>query len=176
MTARRKTLIALTLTAVCSFIILVLYIIPMSIDLRSLRADLEERRAALALQEHLAAQPEETERLTELAETAAELKKLFVTENDELRFFSALEDAAASVEVTQTIAPIAPSAQETLQNLPVALTVQGSFSDILRYLSRLERLEPLVVVRSLELIPESARGESSLSATVQASVFWEPHE
>jgi Tfp pilus assembly protein PilO len=92
-------------------------------------------------------------------------------------FIQLVQDAATQSSLDlQTIAPSSPAALSTatgVETIPVTLTAQGGFFRIEDFLARLENLQRVVEVRTINLTPTSSplSNEVILTTTISLQMF-----
>lgn len=105
----------------------------------------------------------------------ARLRRLVPPEADVAGFILAANHAAVRSGVDWiSVAPAAPAAGTAggASAIPVSIAVNGGFFPVLDYVGRLENLERLVVVDSLQVSSSTqAGGELELSVTLSARLF-----
>ncbi len=107
-----------------------------------------------------------------LQETLSQLDRGFVAENTVLVFIEALEQTADVSGVTQEIRNFQVPARGTTTTT-IQLDVQGTFSQILQYVRRLEALATYLAVDGMQIAGTSAEGQASISATFDVRVHWQ---
>lgn len=129
----------------------------------------QELRSTLARLQRVAAEQEAHEAQLE------RFKRLVPAEADVAGFILAANDAAVRSGVDWvSVAPAAAAAGTSgaPSALPVSIAVNGDFFTVVDYLRRLENLERLVVVDSLQLSPDASGGGAvQLTATMSARMF-----
>ena len=116
-------------------------------------------------------------------ETQAELDRLRQAVPDDAELASFIDAANALGSETGvtwlSVAPTAPAAGTAAGTIPLAISVEGGYFQVLDYLNRLEDLSRLVVVDSVSLdaaesAEASASGAPTLTATLTARMFSQP--
>ena len=129
----------------------------------------QELRSTLARLRRVAADQEiheaQLERLRRLAPPEPDVAGFILAAND-----AAVRSGVDWVSVAPAAAVVGTGGQPTV--IPVSIAVNGSFFTLLDYLRRLESLERLIVVDSLQLSAGAQGGGAvQLSATLSARIF-----
>jgi len=100
------------------------------------------------------------------------LASIFIAEGEELKFITALEKVAASHNLAQTLSLQALKEGEEIKDfyypLPLKITSQGKFTDILRYLKSLEQLNYSFNISSITISPNQ---QQSLMINLSGDVY-----
>lgn len=175
MSPERKILIMIMIPVVATLGFIVLVVIPQQTELALLENQIDEQRILIEIRkEKLEVQSAASPEFEHLQEVQSQIANSFLTENDELKFFTALEDIAVASGVRQTIDFQPQTAAGTPQALAIQLTTVGSFANLLRYLKNLEGNDPLLSITTLSMNPAGGGGDVQLS--LQAMVLWKPHD
>lgn len=115
-----------------------------------------------------------------VVERVAALASVAVREDQELLFVTAIEEAAEASRVEHTLS-LETANQKDLspweRQVPVRISADGAYPDIVRFLNAIERLPYLVIVDSINVTATSAAadrtGPSEVSAAVAGTVYWQ---
>ncbi len=147
--------------------------IPTILSIRGLQSSIndenykiEERYAMRRLTRKSLGQLEETkQRILPLRQTG-------IQEGEELNFVNALENAASSANIDQTIALETVNQKDISaweKEVPLTITAVGDYRDLLVYLRRVEKLPYYILVKSIVISVPKHRESASLG-TVQADI------
>ncbi|MFA5021459.1 MAG: type 4a pilus biogenesis protein PilO [Patescibacteria group bacterium] len=97
------------------------------------------------------------------------LNTVFIPQGNELKFISTLEDVASTNGVKQNLELNTQSTTKTgdLQVLPIKMTIQGNFYQIMKYLTGLEKLNYYLNITNLQFNAE----KDSITATLYSNAF-----
>ena len=121
-----------------------------------------------------------SDKLNKIEPELENFSQIFINRNRELEFITTLENAATHNNVSQKIAlDLAKNPDnQTLQKVPLALTAQGNYYNILKYLNELENLNYYLNIISLDfnsgVISTNADGGQTRNITlqIQANTYW----
>ena len=99
---------------------------------------------------------------------------MIIESGKEIDFFALLEEKNKQNNLQQLVR-LSPSVEvlPSLEELPLEFQIQGTFRDILAYISELERMPELIVLRSITLSHSTVSKDSKkpLSATVTGVIY-----
>ena len=102
------------------------------------------------------------------------LERMIIESGKEIDFFALLEEKNKQNNLQQLVR-LSPSVEvlPSLEELPLEFQIQGTFQDILAYISELERMPELIVLRSITLSHSTVSKDSKkpLSATVTGVIY-----
>ncbi len=132
-----------------------------------------------------------TKNMEKINNQAKNLNQIFVVYGQELNFITALEKTAEKNHITQIIHMSPPKENkeankktETIyQTTGLQLSVSGKFSDIIKYLNDLEKLNYYLNINSININngnnqnswqrrQNTANNEQKVSATIQATIYF----
>lgn len=99
------------------------------------------------------------------------INQIFVNENREIEFITALEDLEKKYKVTQTLNLEVNNKQkgENFTKVPIHLEVKGSFSDLMNYLNGIESLSYYVNISNISLEKSET---AQISMKINGSTYW----
>jgi len=163
-----KKIIAYTLTVICLILLIIYFIvIPTVRDIKKISSDVYAERLDLE-KKYLRGQllKKTVEDFEKIKPQKNKLLSAFITENQELEFITNLEKIATENKLTQNIRLHQnPDDQgdKIFYNLPLEVTAQGDFINIMKYLRDLETLSYYFNINSISL---DSDGQTPLSVSV----------
>ncbi|MCG2695546.1 type 4a pilus biogenesis protein PilO [Candidatus Parcubacteria bacterium] len=162
-----------------------LIIIPTVNDIKRIKAEVENQIAEME-KRYITGQSlkELKENLEKIDPELETLSKSFVVKGRELDFITALEELAYKNNVQQKINMDAfknLDDSKTFQKIPLNLSAQGNFSNLMNYLVDLESLCYYININTLELPAASAKSftankiagqESGIGIAISADAYW----
>lgn len=181
----RFTIISLVFLILGAAIVYGAISVPMA-KIKNVRAEILNQKQTM---ENKALRETNARNLSEkLAVIEPELEKfdqIFINANRELEFITTLENVAARNNIGQKIALNIPSEKsgQSYRKIPLEITAQGNFYDLMRYANDLENLNYYINIKTLDLSrnPGLARfnpsGEINISGQtlnlkLSADTYW----
>ena len=182
----KKKLIAISVIFIAAiFGIIYLIIIPTINGINQIKTKVEKQLTE-AEKKYIKGQSlkELKENLEKINPELKMLNKSFVIKGQELSFITALEELACKNNVQQKINISAfknLDDSKTFQKIPLNLSAQGNFSNLMNYLIDLESLSYYVNINTLELPLSSAKSfaanrgmdqPSGINIAISADTYW----
>ena len=159
-------------------------VMPTINDIKKMGEDIENQRIDLE-QKYIKGQSlrQLTENLKKIEPQLVILDQIFIKQDYELDFITRLEEIAAQNNVSQTInlntAKI--NKDKSYQTLPLRLSAQGDYKNMINYLINLEALDYYINIDSMDLTsastklsaaPEAQTTFSNVNLTISANTYW----
>ena len=173
MSFRLKIIISIISVTIIILAIIMLVIIPTINDIRTIsaaifqeRVDLEEKYLRGQLLKKTVSDFEKIKPQKDV------LDSIFIHESDELAFISTLEDLSTENGVQQTLNLETRNIRENkgIKYFPLKITVEGSFVQVMNYLSGLENLKYYFNISSINLSAD----RTEIIANLEGTVFSKP--
>lgn len=176
MNPKRRVLLFILAPVIVTIIVFFFIIVPKQSSLQTMKEDIEAQRIQIALRRQ---EQQDQTRFTATVEGLHAIERrladVFLTENDELRFFTSLEKIADETSITQTIDFQPLKAAKTPQPLTIRLTARGNFPNLLAYLQKLEGGDQFLALSAVSFSPFGGTAATETQATIEATVLWKPH-
>jgi Tfp pilus assembly protein PilO len=158
-----------------------IFIIPSAKHLAEAKKEISKQKTAL---EEVYIQGQNLRKISDNLKTVEpnleNLKKIFISLEDDFKFVTALEEAAENSGVRQTISglnyPDKESFKKTsFQKIPLQLTTTGNFLSQMKYLSALEALDYYISIKTLEISGRSdgPEEEGRIDMQLTAETYWQ---
>lgn len=147
--------------------LLVFIVYPLYQRIITLDEELYNSRVQLAIYQQERTNLEKTQQdYSKIKNDITNISKIFVEREKILDFISALETIAANHSVTQNIDLDAPPTQtDANESIPVSVSIDGSWQNVLAYLADLESLDYYLVISNLTINQAGGTVRANLSAT-----------
>lgn len=160
-------------------------VVPSLKEIKRMQADIEAQRTDL---EEKYQKGQSLKKLTESLEAIEpkleRLDQVFINQNRELEFITALEDIAGKQGVDQkiTLGKIQPAKNKDYQKMPITISAGGRYADLIRYLLALESSNYYINISSIEIagggprqpnsVADGAAQDGQLGLAIQAETYW----
>lgn len=118
-----------------------------------------------------------TEDLAVVSTRLKELEKMLVLKGKEISFFSFIENKSREYSLTSNL-QIAPDAdttmQQSLKNIPIGLDLEGSFPNVLKFISSIEHAQTLIPLRTIDIrLLQKKDGEKQqrVTASIKGNIY-----
>jgi Tfp pilus assembly protein PilO len=165
-------------------IIFVLIIIPTINKIKKINTKIYNQRLDIETRYLLSHGPERNINIAKIKDDEEKLSSLFIKNGSELEFITSIENAAQANNLTQQIRlqPANAKITETIESVPMSVSLKGNFWDILKYIQSLEKLDYYININSINLNNPATKKEIAapntamsvpLNAEISALTYWE---
>ena len=111
--------------------------------------------------------------LKEVEPHLEELSEVLIDKKEELNFIISLEKLANNSELIQDlkINPSQEVSKNTYKILPVQITLQGNYSQLIKYLTEINKLNYYINIKHLSI--NKIGGASKINVSIEANTYWE---
>jgi Tfp pilus assembly protein PilO len=163
---KKKIFISLVIFILILGSLIYFLIIPSINEIKKIETEINNQRIDLE-QRYIKGQSlrQLTENLKKIEPQISVLDEIFILQDRELEFITSLEELATRNNVEQTInLDLSQDKKESgYQTLPLQLTAQGNYLDLMNYLINLESLNYYININSISL---SSSGSAKLSPII----------
>jgi Tfp pilus assembly protein PilO len=181
---KRKIYYLIAGVTVLAVIVLVFIIIPTVNRIKTLNTEIYNQRLDIETRYLLSHGPERNINIAKIKDDEEKLSSLFIKNGSELEFITSIENAAQANNLTQQIRlqPANAKITETIESVPMSVSLRGNFADILKYIQSLEKLNYYINISSINLNNPAAKKEiaepntttpMALDAEISALTYWE---
>lgn len=175
MTIKNKLYFIISSTA-CVFILVFFIILPSCRDIKKVSSEIRDEREYLEKLylrgQHL---KEVKKNFKDIEPHINDLEKIFIAPGEEVGFITSLENLAADKGIEQKLElenlPTAKSKGEErimpYETLPLTITLQGTFPQLITYLIGLELLDYYVTINSLTIINASVKAATPIISAIE---------
>jgi len=126
---------------------LILIINPLFSRITSLNSEVYDKRVQLAIYQQQRLNVEQTQQdYKKIKDDIENISKIFVNKDNILDLISKLEKISAAHSITQSINLDSTPADESADMLPMQITLNGKFQNLVNYLADIERLDYYIVI------------------------------
>jgi len=151
--SNKKIYILSSTALIILFVLLVFVIIPFHNQINSYNNEIYDQRVQLAIQKQQRENIEETQRdYNKIKNEVDKISKVFIRKDKTLNLISDLEIIAAQKNIDQKIAITSNAETAPSNTLDLKISLTGSFTNIVQYLVKLEKLDYYVVIDDLNFI------------------------
>ena len=156
----------ISLVSIIAIIFLILYPLYGQINLQN--EEIYDKKVQLAIYQQQRSNIEKTQQdYNKIKNDISNISKIFVNKDQILDLISALENIAATHSVVQNINldPLLPSDSNNV--IPLRISLNGNWLNLIQYLDDLEKLDYYVVVNDLNF----TKNNESLNLSISANVY-----
>lgn len=173
MGSEKKLILIILFLLILIFILIFVVINPILYEVKNLAESIEQEQAELEnLYQKGKTLTQLKDELKKIEEEKYLLDGVFLLEKKELEFITVLEKIAAKNNVLQDVfleerRPF----QDDYKSMPVSLSLRSGFSDLIRYLRELEKLDFYFNIKSLEIAALPGK-DNQLGIGIKANTYW----
>lgn len=157
-------------------ILLFIFIGKMIIDINKINNNIYQKRVLLETKYlHGLSLSEATKQIKESKIRLEQISDIVLSSDKTLKFINDLEKTAESLNLEQNIKLTEFTEPETITPIPIQISLQGSYLNILKYINQLDKKDYYLNTHQIFITSQSSNssGNTDILAILSANIYWQ---